>query len=394
MQLQNNDKQAITLNKKLANISPSGIRKFFDLLFSTEGVISLSIGEPDFTTPRHIRDAAHQALDMGYTMYTSNYGLLELREILSRHLAQLYNIYYEPENELLITVGTSQGLDLSLRAIINPGDEIIIPDPCYVAYPPCIILAGGTPKPVPCLETNDFSIKANDIERAITGKTKAVLLGYPSNPTGAVLYHEELKKIADLAMKYDLLIISDEIYSRLIYGVQRTCFACMPDMKQRTILLDGFSKSYAMTGWRIGYIAAPSYIIEAMTRIHQYTILCAPIMVQLAAIEAIKNGEQDISMMVSEYDKRRHILVDGLNSIGLPCREPQGAFYAFPSIKNTGLTSDEFSERLLLEEKVAVISGSAFGSYGEGYIRCSYATPTEKIEKALTRIRRFVMHHV
>ncbi len=378
------------LNKKLNLISPSGIRKFFDILFSLDGVVSLGIGEPDFITPRHIRDAATYALEKGYTMYSSNYGLIEIRQELARHLKSHYDVNYEAEHELLITVGTSQGLDLALRAIINPGDEIIIPDPCYVAYSPCIVLAGGVPVPVLTSIENDFSIKASDIEKHITNRTKSILIGYPSNPTGAIVSVEELSKIAELANKYNLLVISDEIYSRLVYGVKHTCFSSISGIKDKTILLGGFSKSYAMTGWRIGYIAANRRFIEAMTRIHQYTMLCAPIMVQMAAIEALKNGEEDIGMMVKEYDKRRRLLVNGLNSIGLNCFEPSGAFYTFPSIKTTGMTSDEFSERLLIEEKVAVIPGSAFGSGGEGFVRCSYATPLTNIEKALDRMRKFV----
>ncbi len=378
------------LNKNLDIISPSGIRKFFDVLSSLDGVVSLGIGEPDFITPRHIRDAATYALEKGYTMYSSNYGLLELRQEIAQHLKSHCDVSYDPEQEILITVGTSQGLDIALRAIINPGDEVIIPDPCYVAYSPCIVLAGGVPVPVLTGIENDFSIKANDIEAHITQKTKTILIGYPSNPTGAVMSVDELNKIAELALKYNLLVISDEIYSRLVYGVNHTCFPCIPGMKGKTILINGFSKSYAMTGWRIGYVAADSKFIEAMTRIHQYTMLCAPIMVQMAAIEALKYGEDDIKMMVKEYDKRRHLLVSGLNSIGLSCFEPSGAFYTFPSIENTGMTSNEFSEKLLMEEKVAVIPGSAFGSGGEGFVRCSYATPLKNIEEALNRMSKFV----
>ena len=379
-----------SLNRNLKNISPSGIRKFFDLLFSTEDVVSLSIGEPYFITPRHIRDAATSSLEKGYTMYTSNYGMIELRQEIARHLEELYQVTYKPEKEILVTVGTSQGLDIALRAIINPGDEIIIPDPCYVAYSPCIVLAGGVPVPIPTGRENNFAIKASDIESHITGKTKAILIGYPSNPTGAVMPVKELSLIVELANHYNLLVISDEIYSRLTYGMKHTCFTSLPGAKDKTILIDGFSKSYAMTGWRIGYIAADNKFIEAMTRIHQYTMLCAPIMVQMAAIEALRHGENDVKMMVKEYNKRRHILVDGLNTVGLDCFEPNGAFYAFPSIKNIGMTSEEFCENLLLEEKVAVIPGSAFGSCGEGFVRCSYATPLNNIEEALNRIDSFV----
>jgi len=381
------------LNKNLEMISPSGIRKFFDILFSLDGVVSLGIGEPDFITPRHIRDAATYALEKGYTMYSSNYGLLELRQELAQHLKSHFHVGYDPEKEILITVGTSQGLDLALRATINPGDEVIIPDPCYVAYSPCIVLAGGVPVPVLTGIENNFSIKASEIEARITSKTKSILIGYPSNPTGAIVPLDELNKIAEVARKYNLVVISDEVYSRLVYGVTHNCFSGIPGTIDKTILIGGFSKTYAMTGWRIGYVAADRKFIEAMTRIHQYTMLCAPIMVQMAAIEALKNGEDDIKMMVNEYDKRRHLLVDGLNSIGLNCFEPSGAFYTFPSIACTGMTSDEFSERLLMEEKVAVIPGSAFGSGGEGFVRCSYATPLTNIEEALTRMSKFVKKH-
>lgn len=378
------------LNKNLNIISPSGIRKFFDILSSLDGVVSLGIGEPDFITPRHIRDAATIALEKGYTMYSSNYGLLELRQEIAQHLKSHYQVSYDPEQEILITVGTSQGLDLALRATTNQGDEVIIPDPCYVAYSPCIVLAGGVPVPVLTGIENNFSIKASDIETHITRKTKTILIGYPSNPTGAIVSVDELNKIAELAQKYNLLVISDEIYSRLVYDVNHICFPGIHGARDKTILINGFSKSYAMTGWRIGYVAADRIFIEAMTRIHQYTMLCAPIMVQMAAIEAIKYGEDDIRMMVKEYDKRRHLLVNGLNSIGLSCFKPSGAFYTFPSIETTGMSSEEFSEKLLIEEKVAVIPGSAFGSGGEGFVRCSYATPLKNIEEALNRMSKFV----
>ena len=360
------------------------------MLSSTEGVVSLGIGEPDFVTPWHIREAAMRSLQQGYTMYTSNYGLLELRQELSKYLELHYGLSYDPEGEILITVGTSEGLDLVSRAMLNPGDEVIIPDPCYVAYSPCIVLAGGVPVMVPTTSENDFIIKASDIEPRITKRTKIILIGYPSNPTGAVMSRDKLKDIAELAQQYGLLVISDEIYARLVYGVEHTCFAGLPGMKEQTILLGGLSKAYAMTGWRIGYVAANSQFIEAMVRIHQYTMLCTPIMAQMAAIEALKSGEDDIEMMVKEYDRRRHVMVKGLNDIGLPCFEPKGAFYAFPSIGITGMTSEEFSEKLLVEGKVAVIPGSAFGQCGEGFIRCSYATPLTNIQEALKRMGRFV----
>jgi aminotransferase len=378
------------LSQRVNAIAPSGIRKFFDLLSSMEGVISLSIGEPDFVTPWHIRDAAMNSLERGYTMYTSNYGLPELRQRLAEYLELNYGVIYNPESEILITVGVSEGLDLILRAVLNTGDEVIIPDPCYVAYRSDIILAGGTAISVPTYEENNFVIRAEDIEAQITKQTKVILIGYPANPTGAVSTREELIEIAELARKYNLLVISDEIYARLVYGVGHTCFSSLPGMKEQTILLGGFSKSYAMTGWRIGYIAGNQELIGAATKIHQYTMLSAPTIAQMAAIEALKNGEKDTKRMVQEYDGRRRIIVKRLNEIGLHCFEPKGAFYAFPSIRSTGMSSEEFSEKLLIEEKVAVVPGTAFGKHGEGFIRCCYATSLTNIEEALSRMSRFI----
>ena len=378
------------ISQRVNNISPSGIRKFFDLLSSLEGVISLGVGEPDFVTPWHIREAATYSLERGYTMYTSNYGMLELRQELAGYLERHYGISYQHEREILVTVGVSEGLDLAMRAILNPGDEVIIPEPWYVSYPPCVILAGGIPVFVPTSKQNNFALKAEDVEPLINKQTKAILIGYPSNPTGAVMSREELSKIARLAQKYNLLVISDEIYARLVYGVEHTCFASLPGMKEQTILLGGFSKAFAMTGWRIGYIAANQQLIEAMVKIHQYTMLCAPTMSQMAAIEALRSGEDDVDKMVKEYDRRRKFIVKRLNEIGLPCFEPKGAFYAFPSIEATGMNSEEFAERLLVEERVAVVPGSAFGQCGEGFIRCCYATSLANIEEALKRMGRFV----
>lgn len=378
------------ISQKVNNISPSGIRKFFDLLSSLEGVISLGVGEPDFVTPWHIREAATRSLEKGYTMYTSNYGMLELRQELAKYLEHYYGVSYQPEREILVTVGVSEGLDLAVRAILNPGDEVIIPDPWYVSYPPCVILAGGTPVFVPVNKQNNFALKAEDVEPLINKQTKAILIGYPSNPTGAVTSREELVKIAKLAQKYNLLVISDEIYARLVYGVEHTCFASLPGVKEQTILLGGFSKAFAMTGWRIGYIAANEQLIEAMLKIHQYTMLCVPTMSQMAAIEALRSAEDDVAKMVKEYDRRRRFIVKKLNEIGLPCFEPKGAFYAFPSIEATGMSSEEFAERLLMEERVAVVPGSAFGQCGEGFVRCCYATSLTNIEEALKRMERFV----
>jgi aminotransferase len=378
------------ISQKVSTLPPSGIRKFFDILSSVEDVISLSIGEPDFVTPWHIREAGIYSLEKGYTMYTSNSGMSELRQELAGYLELRFGVIYHPEHEILITAGSSEGLDLVLRAIINPGDEVIIPDPCYVAYPADIILAGGVPILVPTNEENNFVIRATDIEARVTKQTKAILIGYPANPTGAVMSKKDADAIAGLAKKHDLLLISDEIYARLVYGVEHICFPSLPGMKKRTILISGFSKSHAMTGWRIGYVAGDRRFIQALTKIHQYTLLCASTMTQMAAIEAIRNGESEVDSMVQEYNRRRRFMVKRLNEIGLPCFEPKGAFYAFPSIKATGMNSEQFAEKLLLEEKVAVIPGPAFGPSGEGFVRCCYATSLSNIEEALKRIDSFV----
>jgi aminotransferase len=378
------------VSQKVDSLPPSGIRKFFDLLSSVEDVISLGIGEPDFVTPWHIREAGTYSLEKGYTMYTSNSGMLELRQELANYLELRYGVSYHPEYEILITTGSSEGLDLAMRAIINPGDEVIIPDPCYVAYAANIILAGGVPISIPTSEENNFVIKATDIEARITKQTKAILIGYPANPTGAVMSKSGSSAIAELAKKYNLLVISDEIYARLVYGVEHICFPSLPGMKERTILVSGFSKSHAMTGWRIGYVAAESRFIQALTKIHQYTMLCAPTMAQMAAIEALRNGESEVEKMVQEYNRRRRLMVKRLNEMGLLCFEPKGAFYAFPSIKATGMNSEEFAEKLLIEEKVAVVPGLAFGPCGEGFVRCCYATSLSNIEEALRRMDRFI----
>lgn len=381
------------ISEKVNSIPPSGIRKFFDLIASMEGVISLGVGEPDFVTPWHIREAAIYSLEKGYTMYTSNKGMPELRMALSNYLESCYGLNYDPDDEILITVGVSEALDLAARAILNPGDEVIMPDPCYVSYPACVTLAGGIPVMVPTTEENSFKLIADDIEARITPKTKAILIGYPANPTGAIMLKEELIRIAELVKRYNLLLISDEVYGLLVYGVEHTCLATLSGMRERTILLNGFSKAYAMTGWRIGYAVSNKDIIGAMTKIHQYTMLCAPIMGQMAALEALRAGDNEVQAMLREYDRRRRVIVKGLRDIGLSCFEPMGAFYAFPSIKMTGMTSEEFAERLLWEEKVAVVPGSAFGQCGEGYVRCCYAASLSEIEEALKRIGRFVERH-
>jgi aminotransferase len=378
------------ISQKVATLPPSGIRKFFDLLSLMEDVISLGIGEPDFVTPWHIREAGIYSLEKGYTMYTSNSGMPELRQELASYLELHYGVSYHPDYEILITTGSSEGLDLVLRAIINPGDHIIIPNPCYVAYPADIILAGGVPIVVPTKEQNNFVINASDIEAKITKQTKAILIGYPANPTGAAMSKKDADAIAQVAKKHDLLVISDEIYARLVYGVEHICFPSLAGMKKRTILISGFSKSHAMTGWRIGYVAGDRRFIQAMTKIHQYTMLSTPTMTQMAAIEALRNGEGEVDKMVQEYNRRRRFMVKRLNDIGLPCFEPKGAFFAFPSIKATGMNSGEFAEKLLLTEKVAVVPGTAFGSCAEGFVRCCYATSLGNIEEALRRTDRFL----
>jgi aminotransferase len=378
------------ISQRANQISPSGIRKFFDLLASIEGVISLGVGEPDYATPWHICESAIESLEKGQTMYTSNLGMPELRQELARYLKQTYELDYDPASELLITVGVSEALDLAMRAILNPGDEVIMPDPCYVSYPPSVILAEGVPVMIPTNEDGHFELRADDIEARINKNTRAILIGYPANPTGAVMSRDKLAEIAEVAQRHRLLIVSDEIYAKLVYGVEHTCFVTLPEMQSSTILLGGFSKAYAMTGWRIGYAAAPREIIAAMTKIHQYTMMCAPTMGQIAAIEALKSGEESAIEMVEDYNRRRLVMVKGFNNIGLLCFEPKGAFYAFPSIRCTGMTSEDFAEKLLTEEKVAVVPGSAFGECGEGYVRCCYATSLADIEEALLRMKRFV----
>jgi aminotransferase len=372
------------ISARVNRLSPSGIRKFFDLLASMDGVISLGVGEPDYATPWHISEAAIRSLEKGYTMYTSNFGMPELRQELARYLKAAYGPDYDPSRE---------ALDLTMRALLDPGDEVLMPDPHYVAYDSCVILAGGEPVMIPTYEKNNFEIEAADIEARITNKTKAILIGYPANPTGAVMSRDKLLAIAELAKRHHLMVVSDEIYARLVYGVEHTCFASLPGVRENTVLLGGFSKAYAMTGWRVGYAVAPGDIIAAMTKIHQYTIMSAPTMAQVAAIEALKSGETDVLEMVEDYNRRRLVIVRGLYDIGLGCFEPKGAFYAFPSITSTGLTSEAFSEKLLMEEKVAVVPGSAFGQCGEGYVRCCYATSLAEIEEALTRMKRFVHKH-
>ncbi len=374
-------------------IPPSGIRRFFDIAAEMEDVISLGVGEPDFVTPWSIRESCVYGLEQGYTSYTANRGLLELREEICALQKRNFNIDYDPKTNVLVTVGVSEALDIAMRAILTPGDEILIPEPCYVSYKACASLAGAVPVAVPAKIENNFSITPADLEAHVTNKTKALLIGYPNNPTGAILTKEQLMDIANFAQEHDLIVISDEIYGDLTYGGERhVCFAGLPGMKDRTILLNGFSKAYAMTGWRIGYAMSNPAIISAMTKIHQYTMLCAPITAQIAAVEALRHGEKYMKKMVSEYDKRRRLIYDGLTNAGLKCFEPKGAFYIFPDITSTGLTSEEFAEQLLMKEHVALVPGTAFGQCGEGYVRCSYATSVTKISEAIARIEHFVQH--
>ena len=374
-------------------IPPSGIRRFFDIAAEMEDVISLGVGEPDFVTPWSIRESCVYGLEQGYTSYTANRGLWELREEICALQKRNFNIDYDPKTNVLVTVGVSEALDIAMRAILTPGDEILIPEPCYVSYKACASLAGAVAVAVPAKIENNFSITPADLEAHVTNKTKALLIGYPNNPTGAILTKEQLMDIAKFAQEHDLIVISDEIYGDLTYGGERhVCFAGLPGMKDRTILLNGFSKAYAMTGWRIGYAMSNPAIISAMTKIHQYTMLCAPITAQIAAIEALRHGEKYMKKMVSEYDKRRRLIYDGLTNAGLKCFEPKGAFYIFPDITSTGLTSEEFAEQLLMKEHVALVPGTAFGQCGEGYVRCSYATSVTKISEAIARIEHFVQH--
>ncbi len=358
-----------------------------------DGCISLGVGEPDFVTPPSLSRAAIEAIQRGETHYTSNYGLPELRQAISAHLERLYGVSYDPENEILVTVGVSEALLLATHALLDPGDELLSPDPYYVAYQPCTVLAGGTFVPVPTSMEHGFRVSAGDLEARVTERTKVILLGYPSNPTGAQMPREELAEIADLAARRDLIVISDEIYDRLSYGVPHTCFSSLPGMKERTILLGGFSKAYAMTGWRVGWACAPPDILEQMMKVHQYVIMSAPTPSQYAALEAMRSGEEQVLEFVAEFDARRRLIVSGLKQMGLATFEPQGAFYAFPSIRSTGLDDVEFAEQLLLQEKVAVIPGSAFGECGRGHVRICYASPQPVLEEALERIGRFVDRH-
>ncbi len=381
------------VSQRVQSVPPSGIRRFFDIAATMDDVISLGIGEPDFVTPPNLLEAGIESLKRGETHYTSNSGTRELRESVSNYLSGLYGIEYDPEHELLITVGVSEALYLALTAILDPGDEVIVPEPCFVAYMPEVVFAGGVPVGVPTYANNDFQVTAAAIEAAITPRTKALLIGYPNNPTGAVMSRENLLAIAQLAIRRDLIVISDEIYDRLVYGVPHTHFAALNGVRERSIVLGGFSKSHAMTGWRLGYAATSPAILDAMRKIHQYTIMSAPTTAQAAASAALMEAEPDVEAMRAEYDRRRKLIVSGFNELGLSCFEPRGAFYAFPNINASGMDDNEFADRLLQEERVAMVPGSAFGPSGVGHVRASYATAYEKIEEALERLRRFMARH-
>ena len=374
----------------VSTVPPSGIRKFFDLAQSMQGVISLGVGEPDFPTPWSAREAAIHALEHGATTYTSNSGLLALREAVCTDLADRYGVRYRPEDECLVTSGVSEGLDLTLRALLNPGDEVIVPEPCYVAYAPCVAFAGGIPVPVALDPADAYRLDPAIIGAAVTENTKAVLFGSPSNPTGSAQSATDLAALAALAVEHDLWLVSDEIYDRLTYHGTHTPVAAAPGAWERTVTLGGFSKSYAMTGWRVGYVCAPEPLAALMHRIHQYTMLCAPHMSQVAALEAMRTAQDDVEEMVADYDRRRRLFAKGLDELGLTCPEPGGAFYVFPSIRTTGMSSQDFAEGLLEQEKVAVVPGDVFGPSGEGHVRCSYATSLPQLEQALERIARFV----
>ena len=378
------------VNQKVVDLPPSGIRKFFDLAATMEDCISLSIGEPDFVTPKLMMDAAIESLHQGKTAYTSNAGLIELREEICNYLKK-YDLSYDAAKEVLITVGASEAIDLAFRALIGAGDEVLIPDPSFVCYGPLTIMAGGTPVSLATYEKDEFRLTAEELEKKITPNSKVLLLPYPNNPTGGIMRKEDYEPIAEIVKKHDLFVICDEIYSELVYGGEKHySFAALPGMKERSLVLNGFSKAFAMTGWRIGYACGPQDVIAAITKIHQYGIMSAPTMGQYGALEGLRHGEAEVQKMVQSYDERRKVIVEGFNAMGLHCFEPKGAFYCFPSIQSTGLSSEEFCECLLKAEKVAVVPGNAFGASGEGFVRCSYASSMENIKEALKRIEHFI----
>lgn len=378
------------LSDRVVGIKPSGIRKFFDIVSEMKDAISLGVGEPDFDTPWHIRDEGIYAFERGKTFYTSNAGLKDLRVEISNYLKRSQGIEYNPDNEIIVTVGGSEGIDIGLRAIINPGDEVIIPQPSYVSYEPCSVLAGAKPVIINLKAENDFRLTPEELEAAITDKTKILILPYPNNPTGAIMGREDLEKIAKIVIEKDILVMSDEIYSELTYKDRHVSIASIDGMKERTILINGFSKAYAMTGWRLGYACAPKELISQMTKIHQFAIMCAPTISQYAAVEALKNGDDDVKKMRESYNQRRRFLMDAFKKMGLDCFEPFGAFYVFPCIKEFGMTSEEFATRFLREEKVAVVPGTAFGDCGEGFLRISYAYSLDNLKIAIGRLDKFI----
>lgn len=381
------------ISSVVKSVPPSGIRKFFDLVSQTEGVISLGVGEPDYVTPWHIREECFYSLERGYTMYTSNAGLPELREEIAAYQKKKIGVEYSPTNEILVTVGVSEAVDLALRVLVEPGDEVLVPEPSFVSYAPGATLAYGKAVPVPTYDQDQYRLRPDILEKYISPRSKVLVLAYPNNPTGGVMGAQDLQALVDIIIKHDLLVISDEIYCELTYQGEHVSIASFPGMRDRTLVMNGFSKAYAMTGWRIGYACGNQDLISAMTRVHQYTIMCAPIMGQKAAIEALRNGETEMLKMVSDYNNRRKIILKGFQEIGMDCFEPKGAFYCFPSIKISGMSSEEFCEKLLVEEQVAVVPGNAFGSNGEGFVRCCYAASIPNIETAIEKMGKFLRRH-
>jgi len=378
------------ISSLVAGLPPSGIREFFDIVATMDDVISLGVGEPDFATPWHICDEVYFALRSGETSYTSNWGLLELRQEIAAALERDYGAQYDPQRQVIITVGVSEGLDLALRTVLEPGDEVLVPEPCFVAYPAAVLLAHGKPVTVPTTAAGGFKVTPDLLEARLTERTRALILGNPNNPTGTVLSRSELGALAEFAERHDLLVLADEIYDRLVYAEPHTCFATLPGMAERTLLLNGFSKAYAMTGWRIGYVCGPPDIIAAMMCVHSYTMMCAPTVSQRAAVEALRHGRKEMERMVDSYNQRRRLFLSGLQRLGLPCVEPQGAFYAFPSIAHTGLSSAECATRLVHEQRLAAVPGTAFGASGEGHLRCAYCSSPEALHEALRRLEAFL----
>lgn len=381
------------INPAVAEIKPSGIRKFFDVVSEMKDAISLGVGEPDFATPYHIREEGIYSLEKAKTHYTSNAGLMDLRVEICRFLERRYQLHYDAKTETLVTVGGSEAIDLAIRAMVCPGEEVIIPQPCYVSYEPCVILTQGIPVIIKLKEENDFRLTGAELRAAITDRTKLLVLPFPNNPTGAVMTEDDLKEIAEICIEKDIFVVSDEIYSELTYDRKHVSIASLPGMKERTIVINGFSKGHAMTGWRLGYACGPKEIIRQMTKIHQFAIMCAPTMSQYAAVDALKNGDEDVAMMRDSYDKRRRFVLHELRDMGLPCFEPYGAFYVFPCIREFEMTSEEFATTLLSEQKVAIVPGTAFGDCGEGFLRISYAYSMENLKEALSRLRKFVTEH-